>query len=189
MNPQSEIDRLCNQWLGLVPWCVNRYFIHRISPDQLHRLGGFDELVSVGNLGLIRAARLYDPKRVGSNGEPAAFNTFAVWPIRSAIHAHLRIAGAAKRRDDRTYGADNFEVFASREPGPLEAAELNELRETVQDALQRLDPRDAKVITMHMGGRTLEEIGGRLGLTRERARQLEARGMGELERMLGRVVA
>ena len=60
-----------------------------------------------------------------------------------------------------------------------------ELRGELQAALDRLPPRTAQVLKLRYGlldGRlyTLSEVGDRLGLTRERVRQIEAEALGRL---------
>jgi RNA polymerase primary sigma factor len=59
------------------------------------------------------------------------------------------------------------------------------LAEEIDHALGTLPPRDAKVLRLYFGldgGRehTLEEIGGMLGVTRERVRQLRDRALRRL---------
>jgi RNA polymerase primary sigma factor len=59
------------------------------------------------------------------------------------------------------------------------------VRGELQAALDRLPPRTAQVLKLRYGlldGRlyTLSEVGDRLGLTRERVRQIEAEALGRL---------
>ena len=69
------------------------------------------------------------------------------------------------------------------------------LSDQVEDALKALPARDAKVLRLYFGldgGRehTLEEIGGMLGVTRERVRQLRDRALKRLrEGDVGRALA
>jgi RNA polymerase primary sigma factor len=68
---------------------------------------------------------------------------------------------------------------------PDEAADENLLRDRVQEALRCLAPRDREVIELRFGlhdgrSRTLDEVAKVLGVTRERVRQLEARGLSRL---------
>ncbi len=69
------------------------------------------------------------------------------------------------------------------------------LTEEIDRALRALPPRDAKVLRLYFGlngGRehTLEEIGGLLGVTRERVRQLRDRALKRLrEGEMGRALA
>ncbi len=60
------------------------------------------------------------------------------------------------------------------------------LAETLEDHLTQLNVREAKVMRWRYGldgdGEcTLQEIGDRLGITRERARQIETKAMGKLQ--------
>jgi RNA polymerase primary sigma factor len=57
--------------------------------------------------------------------------------------------------------------------------------EALQEALTALPPRDRQVVVLRYGlgdeePRTLEEIGKRLGLTRERVRQIEVESLRRL---------
>jgi DNA-directed RNA polymerase sigma subunit (sigma70/sigma32) len=66
----------------------------------------------------------------------------------------------------------------------LDGIEMGEVR----DLEERLDVRERDVIRAHYGltgpARTLEQIGGSLGLTAERARQIEAGALGKLRAAL-----
>jgi len=64
------------------------------------------------------------------------------------------------------------------------------LAQEIESALATLPPRDAKVLRLYFGldgGRehTLEEIGGMLGVTRERIRQLRDRALKTAARRSG----
>jgi RNA polymerase primary sigma factor len=68
---------------------------------------------------------------------------------------------------------------------PLDAASLAVLREEVEDLLATLSPKERRVLQLRYGlvdGRllTLEEVGKRLGVTRERIRQIEAKALRKL---------
>lgn len=64
---------------------------------------------------------------------------------------------------------------------PALAAELSSLRRRLADALEALPERERLVIELHFGlngsAETLSAIGRKLGVTRERARQLEAHAL------------
>ena len=83
---------------------------------------------------------------------------------------------------DSTFGdlIENDDV-----PPPTETAELNILREELEEALSALTPREARVLRMRFGlegreRRTLRYIGNKLGVTRERIRQIEVKGLRKL---------
>jgi RNA polymerase sigma factor (sigma-70 family) len=63
-----------------------------------------------------------------------------------------------------------------------------EIATAIRKAINQLRPRDAQVIRMRYGidgpPQTLEQIGIRFGLTRERIRQIQARAEERLRRML-----
>jgi RNA polymerase primary sigma factor len=68
---------------------------------------------------------------------------------------------------------------------PLEAAAAAELREATEEALARLTPREADVLRLRFGvgqvaEHTLEEVGRKYQVTRERIRQIEAKALKKL---------
>ncbi len=65
---------------------------------------------------------------------------------------------------------------------PVEAASLSMLSSEVEDVLDTLTPRERRVVQLRFGlidghPRTLEEVGRRFGVTRERIRQIEAKAL------------
>jgi RNA polymerase primary sigma factor len=70
-------------------------------------------------------------------------------------------------------------------PSPEEEATRELLRARVRQALDVLSPRERKVIELRFGildgrARTLDVVGNALGVTRERARQIEAQALSKL---------
>ena len=68
---------------------------------------------------------------------------------------------------------------------PLEAAAAAELRQATEEALSRLTPREADVLRLRFGvgqaaEHTLEEVGRKYQVTRERIRQIEAKALKKL---------
>ncbi len=68
---------------------------------------------------------------------------------------------------------------------PAEAASSTILREKIEDALNKLTPRERDVLKMRFGledgySRTLEEVGRYFRVTRERIRQIEAKALKKL---------
>jgi RNA polymerase primary sigma factor len=68
---------------------------------------------------------------------------------------------------------------------PADAASLTMLRTGVEDLLDTLTPRERRVLQLRFGlvngqERTLEEVGKRFGVTRERIRQIEAKALRKL---------
>ena len=71
------------------------------------------------------------------------------------------------------------------EPSPSESAYSNMLKAKMEQLLRTLTPREARILRLRFGlqnGRsyTLEEVGKKFGLTRERIRQIEGRALRRL---------
>jgi RNA polymerase primary sigma factor len=69
---------------------------------------------------------------------------------------------------------------------PIECVEELQLRQSVDDFLSTLKPKEENILRMRYGigvpdSLTLEEVGAQLGVTRERIRQIEAKAIGRLK--------
>jgi len=70
-------------------------------------------------------------------------------------------------------------------PTPTQSAYQNLLRDKIEEVLSSLSPREARILRLRFGlhnGRsyTLEEVGQKFGLTRERIRQIEGKALRRL---------
>ena len=70
-------------------------------------------------------------------------------------------------------------------PAPQDSAAYTLLREQLEEVMQTLTPREAKVLKLRFGledgkARTLEEVGKEFMVTRERIRQIEAKALRKL---------
>ncbi len=91
---------------------------------------------------------------------------------------------------DTPIGEDDDNPLASLimdvdSPSPVQQAELNILKEQIQDVLSELHQRERDVISLRFGindghPRTLEEVGNFFNITRERVRQIEAKALRKL---------
>jgi RNA polymerase primary sigma factor len=76
-------------------------------------------------------------------------------------------------------------VEDSSSPSPAQIAYENMLRERVDEVLATLSPREARILRLRFGlgqdrAYTLEEVGRKFGLTRERIRQIEGKALRRL---------
>lgn len=189
------------------------------------------DLVSEGNIGLMKAVERFDPKKGGK------LSTYASWWIKQSIKralanqsktirlpvhlvdkigkirrvaaqmteelgreptneelaeelglapakvAHLKNVAVRPASLDAKINADDDTAFGDlvsdeRAEDPFAALRDKDLREEVGDLLDVLDARERKIITFRFGlrggkERTLEEVGRKFGVTRERIRQLQ----------------
>jgi RNA polymerase primary sigma factor len=70
-------------------------------------------------------------------------------------------------------------------PAPQDSAAYTLLKEQLEEVMNTLTPREAKVLKLRFGledgrARTLEEVGREFQVTRERIRQIEAKALGKL---------
>jgi len=91
---------------------------------------------------------------------------------------------------DSTFG-DFVEDINS--PAPADEVASTLLQEQLENALDRLPPREAQILRLRYGledGRvyTLEEVGQTIGVTRERVRQLEAQALNRLRQSSAHVI-
>lgn len=91
---------------------------------------------------------------------------------------------------DSTFG--DF-VEDTNSPAPAEEVTTHLLQEQLQQALDKLPPREAQILRLRYGlvdGRvyTLEEVGQTIGVTRERVRQLEAQALNRLRQSSAHVI-
>lgn len=99
----------------------------------------------------------------------------------STAYSALSLDAPVGDGEDAVFG----DFVAGDEPLPEETVELNLRSEALRHALASLPQREREVVVMRYGltgaePQTLEEIGRRLGLTRERVRQIELESLRRL---------
>ena len=105
---------------------------------------------------------------------------------------HLRVIARDPVSLDLPVGRDGESVLGdliedSSEDSVMQPLMTDEVRSETAGVLKTLSPTEERVIRMHFGigydrEHTLEEIGHELGLTRERIRQIELKGLQQLRR-------
>jgi RNA polymerase primary sigma factor/RNA polymerase sigma factor len=146
-----------------------------VTPDQ-----NFFELVSDGNMSLLRAIEKFDFARGNK------FSTYASWAIMKNFAR--TIPGEFKHRDRfRTSQDELFAATQEHRGNPLVEESAQSTREAqIERIMRRLDEREQKIIIGRFGldhaqePQTLKEVGASLGVTKERIRQIEARALNKL---------
>jgi len=144
---------------------------------------GFFETVSDGNMSLMRAVEKFDYSR------GFKFSTYASWAI---IKNYARtIPGARFRQTRFVTGQDELLEAAAdhRAPDPP-ALERGRLAEVLRASMSELTQRERAIVTSHYGlfdagdTTTLEQLGQRFGVTKERIRQIERRAISKIKAAL-----
>ena len=140
----------------------------------------FFELISDGNLTLIRAAEKFDVSR-GNR-----FSTYATWAIMKNF---ARSIPAVLRHRDR-FRTSHSEMFSATVDmrADLHAQESEQLSRELQvkKILGCLDERELQIVAGRFGltrGQaplTLKQVGTVLGVSKERIRQIQTRAMGKM---------
>jgi RNA polymerase sigma factor (sigma-70 family) len=162
-------------WRTLVSHCIPLVFsyVRRVPWPA-----GVDpeEMAQQGILGLMKAARMYDPE--GHSGY--RFSSYAIYAIRNSI------ADARRRRE--MFSLPDRDCYEDPGPAPHAAAELADDLAGMRRAVVRLGERERRVIEERYlrdgPPRTLEAIGLDLGIGKERVRQIEAKALVELRKRM-----
>ncbi len=165
LRSESEVHRLVDENRTLVEWSVNRY-MHRHRVISAER----EDLVSWGLLGLLSAARAFDPER------GLRFSTLAALAIERSITRGVMQAdnhqGKLLSLDDMVHGDSGEAETRWAELIPDETASID-LRRTedlalVRRALKRLRPDQQQLIEAHFFlGYSLADLARESGTTRQ----------------------
>ena len=190
----EAVGRLVEANLRFVVAYAKRFRGHGVS---------FLDLIHEGNLGLIEAARRFDPSR------NVKFITYAVWWIRESMMHVLSDQVRAVSFPPKLFaslgrGGEDVSLSApierERQDGPalgdllpLDQAPIEDeiIRQAdaheLAAALRDLDRKEREIVCLRYGidddePQTLQQIGDRLNLSRERVRQIEAVAKAKLRR-------
>jgi len=180
----DEIEQFQEEALAVKNQIIraNLRLVVSIAKKHLGPANNFFELVSDGNMSLIRAVEKFDYARGNK------FSTYASWAI---MRNYIRSIPEEKHRRDRfvTGHEEMFEAAADHRTDEHEyEAAQRRTREAVQGLLGRLSDRERRVLTSRFGlegtvAHTLEQLGQELGVTKERVRQIESRAQEKLRKI------
>jgi len=180
----------------------NLPFVVAVAKRSLGRGARLDDLVQEGNIGLLKAVEKFD------TGKGTRFSTYAIWWIRAyvqkylkEVHSSVRGGEDGARRGLRDLSLDvavdeDGEITAldrlpDDSPTPDERYFASRSDEMVRDRLERfrkrIGPLGWDILEERLSSdspQTLEQIGKRWGLSRERVRQVELQTRTFLRRAL-----
>lgn len=157
----------------------NQRLVYAQAKMKLASGESIDDLVSDGNLSLMRAVEKFD------YGRGFKFSTYATWAIMKNFARSIPDSKTHKQR----YMTGHDELFEAKADVRTDEQEVlataDAARSRVTKLLEHLDARTREVIRMRTGldgseEMTLEQIGQHFGITKERVRQINVRGMKQL---------
>jgi len=147
------------------------------------KAANFFEVVSDGNLSLMRAVENFDYTRGNK------FSTYATWAVmknyaRTIPEDHYRYARYVTGQDEL------LDAAADHRAAPVPEERSEDVREALAEGLAALTERERTIVTEHYGlfgrtaAQTLEQLGQQFGVTKERVRQIEKRALNKLQQAL-----
>lgn len=181
----DAVEKLLDQAVEIKNFLIrsNLRLVVSIAKRHIKPHSNFFEMVSDGNMSLIRAIEKFDYTKGNK------FSTYASWAIMKNF---ARSIPAENKVLDR-YRTGNDELFqwSRDERGNQFQEELVNRKQhsLIMGILGHLDDREREIILHRFGlnegtePETLEKVGNRLGVTKERIRQLESRALRKLRRV------
>lgn len=161
----------------------NLRLVVSIAKKHIKPTNNFFEMVSDGNMSLIRAIEKFDYTKGNK------FSTYATWAIMKNF---ARSIPAEHKRLDR-FRTGKEEVFShsTEYRGSQFEEELTNRKQNniLLGILDQLDSREREIVKFRYGlgevdePLTLEQVGVRFGVTKERIRQLESRALRKLRKI------
>ena len=145
----------------------------------------FDDLLSDGIVGLMRAVEKFDYDR------GFRFSTYATQVVRR--NSYRTVVTNQEDRQKTIGGLQDMEIEVTEEERSSAISEKrwHELRAKLAVMLSDLDRREKFIIRArfalgsHRRVHTLQSLADRLGISKERVRQLERRAMEKMQQMAG----
>ncbi|WP_422927650.1 sigma-70 family RNA polymerase sigma factor [Singulisphaera sp. PoT] len=180
----DDIERFQEEALAVKNQIIrsNLRLVVSIAKRHVGPSNNFFELVSDGNMSLIRAVEKFDYARGNK------FSTYASWAIMKNF---------ARTIPEENYRRDRFvtgheEMFEAAADTRIDEHEYETAQKRNQEAVKgmlgRLDDRERRIIVSRYGINgvselTLEQLGRELGITKERVRQIESRAQEKLRKI------
>jgi RNA polymerase primary sigma factor len=142
----------------------------------------FDELVSEGNLALMRSVEKFN-FALGNR-----FSTYATYAIQRHFY---RLSQRGRQLRQRFVADDEALKDRAEDPtgsGYRSAEQIATLKEVFAGFLAELEPRERRIVVARFGfdgkaPRTFRELGSQMGVCKERIRQIQSRAMERLREL------
>lgn len=187
VGDMNEIERLLEKSLAIKNVLIrsNLRLVVSVAGKHRRQAAGFFEMISDGNMTLIRAIEKFDYSR------GTKFSTYATWAIMRSYARSIPAEGTQLERF-RT----GTEVVLTDEEDSRAATSADEKLatdkyETLGSILGQLNEREQEAISLRFAlhglskPMTLEQIGDRLGVSKERTRQIINTGLEKLRQIAG----
>lgn len=164
----------------------NLKFVVNIAKNYRNSNVSFADIISEGNLGLIRAAHKFD------SSKGVKFISYAVWWIKNSINECIE----KYNRDNETLSYDDYTINKCtdldnkfeqiNEDFEEKINNIQSRKDAIESLMKCLHEREIKILTLFFGlngGRemTLEEVGKEMCLTNERVRQIKDSALSKLK--------
>ena len=162
---------------------ANLRLVVSIAKKHVGASSSFFEVVSDGNLSLMRAVEKFDYARGNK------LSTYASW----AIMRNFARTIPEEHYHCRQFGTGQEELLgcaADHRGGSEPEIDLEGMRNVLSAGLSELTDRERTIVTQHYGlfdeghSQTLEQLGRRFGVTKERVRQIEKRAIDKIRQCL-----
>jgi len=179
-NDKKAKEELILKNLSLVTFIVNRYFSGFYKID--------DDLVSLGNIALIKAVDRYDETKnvkFSSFASKCIINELKNYLIKNKKHMVNVSLNDSLGTEDETY---NLEALLSDDTNLEEDYEKKEIHEYLVKLVQLLPERDKEIVKMYFGfynrKYSQKEIADKFGIARTRVGALLARNLEILKKQV-----
>ena len=176
----DEAQRAKNQIIQ-----ANLRLVVNIAKRHVGQQANFFELISDGNMSLIRAVDKFDYMR------GFKFSTYASWAIMKNFARSVPKAGVRRERfqtgRDELLETSHDLRFEGEEP--YREPDVS-VRQSIERVLDKLAGREREIVMRRFGlgdvpgPQTLEEVGRHFGVTKERIRQIEGRALNKLRGLI-----
>jgi RNA polymerase primary sigma factor len=190
-KPDGELAQVIEHLLSLSAWHRDRLveanlrLVFSIVKKFVNRFHAFEDLLSDGIVALLRAVEKFDFDR------GFRFSTYATQVVRRG--AYRTVLQKQRDRSRLTVGLQDMENDLSEQERSSAISEQrwHELRGRLTVMLSELDRREKFIVRArfslgsHRRVHTLQALADRLGVSKERVRQLEKRALDKLRGMAG----